>query len=287
MEELQTGLIQREQQIAQQMRNLAKIRGAIQRATKDFSAGKSRLQTLRTLATILTPSGEDDRTSAADDLSRAVEKEIAALEGSHEHNFLNDLRAAAETAGLPIRQVGDERTLGPFVFRLQPARKKAGLIFAKVPVGGDLPIDVNAIVNRAAELTRTLLAPPKASELPALATELEEAIRVACARQKAGSLVGDLRAELPAVYRELSWMRGAARAGRGKDEAYPLPRFVVELKSLVSSEFNLGRSRRFKLETAVIENTRNAKKSIFVPNQLEQGYGEGTFFQAVVLLAGV
>ena len=82
-------------------------------------------------------------------------------------------------------------------------------------------------------------------------------------------------------------MRGAARKGRGKDEAYPVARFVVELKSLVSSEFNLGRSRRFKLETAVIENTRNPKKSIFIPNQLDHGYGEGTFFQAIVLLAGV
>ena len=286
MEQLQPRLIQREQQIAQQMRNLAKVRGALRRATKDLNAGKSRLQTLRTLATVLTPSGEDERTSAADDLPRAVEREIAALEGSHEHNFLNDLRAAAETAGLPIRQIGEERTLGPFVLRLQPAREKAGLNFAKLPVGGDLPIEASAIVNRAAELTRTLLAPPKVSELPSLATELEEAIRVACARKKAGSLAGDLRAELPAVYRELSWMRGAARTGRGK-EAYSLARFVVELKSLVSSEFNLGRSRRFKLETAVIENTRNAKKSIFVPNQLEQGYGEGTYFQAIVLLAGI
>ncbi len=269
------------------MKNLAKIRGALLRATKDLDAGKSRIQTLRTLAAALTPASGNHGTPAADDLPRAVAEEIVALEGSQERNFLHELRAAAETAGLPIRQLGEERTLGPFVLRLQPAREKAGLNFAKLPVGGDLPIEAGAIVKRAEELIRTLLTPPKESELPAIATELEEAIRVACARQKAGSLVGELRAELPAVYRELTWMRGAARTSRGKDEAFPLARFVVELKSFVSSEFNLGRSRRIKLETAVIENTRNAKKSVFIPNQLEQGYGEGTYFQAIVLLAGI
>jgi hypothetical protein len=65
---------------------------------------------------------------------------------------------------------------------------------------------------------------------------------------------------------------------------YPLPRFVVELKTLVQSDYNARAERRLKLETAVIENTKNPRKSVFIPNDLSCGFGEGTYFQAIVLL---
>lgn len=65
---------------------------------------------------------------------------------------------------------------------------------------------------------------------------------------------------------------------------YPLARFVVELKTLVQSEQNMTASKRFRLETAVLENTRNSKKSVLIPTDLQRGYAGGTYFQALVLV---
>ena len=64
---------------------------------------------------------------------------------------------------------------------------------------------------------------------------------------------------------------------------YPLARFVVEIKTLVQSDENLASARRFRLEPAVIENTNNPNKSVFFPNDLSQGFGEGMYFQALIL----
>lgn len=111
-------------------------------------------------------------------------------------------------------------------------------------------------------------------------------MRVSLSRRNA-SLVGEIRAELPAVYRELFFIRHGDELLAGQHpEPYPLARFVVEVKTLVQSDFNSSRSRRFRLETAVIENTRNPKKSVFIPNDVNKGFGEGTYFQAIILTSG-
>ena len=65
-----------------------------------------------------------------------------------------------------------------------------------------------------------------------------------------------------------------------------MARFVVEIKTLVQSNENLAAARRFRLEPAVIENTKNPNKSVFFPNDLSQGFGEGMYFQALIMFAG-
>jgi seryl-tRNA synthetase len=76
---------------------------------------------------------------------------------------------------------------------------------------------------------------------------------------------------------------GDENLGGKRVAPYSIPRFVVETKTLVQSDLNSSRARRFRLETAVIENTKNPKKSVFIPNDLQKGYGEGTYFQAIIL----
>ncbi len=286
MSDLHTKLSAAEQELASQVKLLTKLRSAMHQAEKDLAAGKRPLQTLKKLAAELRETPAFEHKFSGSEILALVEQQIGVLAGTHERTLIADLRPAAEAAGLPFGKSGEDLTLGPFMLKLVPAHDTAKLEFSKIEVAGDIPLDASSIVAKAQELSSGLLSPPKQTDLGDIAEDLEEAIRVTIARKRNPSFVGDLRGELPAVYREMSWIRSGARKGREKSEAYPLTRFVVEVKSLISSEFNLERARRFKLETAVIENTGNAKRSIFVPSNLQQGWSEGTFFQAIVLLAG-
>ncbi len=285
MSDLHTKLSAAEQELTAQVKLLTKLRGALHQAEKDLAADKRPLQTLRKLAAELKETPDFQHKFSGAEITALIEQQIGVLVGTQERTLIADTRSAADAAGLPFVKRGDDLTLGPFLLKLVPAHDAAKLEFSKIEVTGDIPFDADLIVAKAQELSSGLLAPPKKNDLIDIAEELEEAIRVTIARKRNPSFVGDLRGELPAVYREMNWIRSGARKGREKAEVYPPARFVVEVKSLISSEFNLERARRFKLETAVIENAGNSKKSIFFPANLQQGWGEGTFFQAIVLLA--
>ena len=286
MSDLHTKLSAAEQELTAQVKLQTKLRGALHQAEKDLAAGKRPLQTLRKLAADLKETPDFEHKFSGAEIAALVEQQIGLLAGTQERTLIAEIRSAAEAAGLPFGKSGDDLTLGAFLLKLVPAHDAAKLEFSKIEVTGSIPLDASSIVASAQELSSGLLTPPKQSDLAEIAEELEEAIRVTMARKRNPSFVGELRAELPAIYREMCWIRSGARKGREKTDVYPLARFVVEVKSLISSEFNLERARRFKLETAVIENTGNSKKSIFFPTNLQQGWGEGTFFQAIVLLAG-
>jgi hypothetical protein len=174
-------------------------------------------------------------------------------------------------------------TIGPFQIGVDWKKGSASVQFAKIEVEKGLPLAPTDLLSRIDELTKRLLVPPSATSLPALAKEFEEAIRV-CLTRRGGSLLAELRAELPAVWRELRFIRqDDARPGVKHSDPYPIAKFIVEVKTLVQSDFNMSRPRRFRLETAVIENTKNPKKSVFIPNDLNKGFGEGTYFQAIIL----
>jgi len=284
--DLQTKLSAADQELAAQVKLLTKVRGALHQAEKHLTVGKRPLSALRRIAADLKGTSEIEIKFSAAEILALIEQQIDLLAGTEERSLISDIRSAAEAASLTVGKSGDDLTLGPFLLRLLPRQDIAKLEFAKVEVASDLVLDPTAIVTSAQDLSTELLTPPKESDLVDVAEEIEEAIRVTIARKRTPSFVGDFRGELPAVYREMCWIRSGARKGREKGDLYPLPRFVVEVKSLVSSKFNLERTRRFKLETAVIENTGNPRKSIFFPINLQQGWGEGTFFQAIVLLAG-
>src|SRR5436309_1334500 len=82
--------------------------------------------------------------------------------------------------------------------------------------------------------------------------------------------------ELLSVYREMFYFRQGrfTVTTRKSLKEYPVARFVVEIKTLLQSDENVAAARRFRLEPAVIENTKNPNKSVFFPNDLSQGFGE-------------
>ena len=201
-----------------------------------------------------------------------------------ERDFRDQIRVASEEAGVELGRAADRWTVGPFALNIDLAKETAELEFAKNLVATKLPIDAAQIVALAKELSDSLLA--ECGDGKQLADELAEATRVCVARQGKRTNQADLRAELPAVFREMTFIRQTklGTLTRARFQEYPLARFVVEVARVVQSELNAKAQRHFRLEPAVIENAGNRKKSVFFPKDLARGFGEGTYFQAIVLV---
>jgi hypothetical protein len=205
------------------------------------------------------------------------------LEGRFQKDFPIALRTAAEEARLSFRGSGGQITVGPFGVHVDYDKCTATLEYAKLEVAKDIPLDPSKLVTEVAMLGDAILAP--LSDPKNFALQLEESVRVVVARQRKSIATDELRAELPLVYREMLYLRQAwnSPTARRKFVEYPLARFVVEIKSLLQSEQNFESARRFRLEPAVIENTKNLNKAFYFPKDLADGYGEGMYFQAIVL----
>jgi hypothetical protein len=194
-----------------------------------------------------------------------------------------ELRIACQDTGKTLRPLPTGFAIGPFAVAIDNQRFVADLMYAKTSVVKGLPLNGAAIVQQVDKRIEELFGEiPQAEDL---AAQLGQAIKVAAVRQDGRLPEGSIRADLPRVYNEMILIRQgchpspSAKAG----QAYSLARFVVELVSLIRSELN-ERSQTFRLETAVLENTRNARKAIFVPNDPMIGYGEGTYYQALILM---
>ena len=202
----------------------------------------------------------------------------------YERAFVDELVAEARKANFPCGPVSDTYFLGPFRLTLDFGKEAGVLAYADQPVTPAISLDAAKLVAIAAELVNSLLTTP--TDIGKLASDFEEAIRVFLIRNKKPTDGRELRCPLPELHREMALLRqDRNRIATAKSfREYPLVRFVVELKTLVQSEQNLTAAKRFRLETAVIENTKNAKKSVFIPSDLQRGFGEGTYFQALVLV---
>lgn len=277
---------QAEQAIGDRISSLQKVRDRLGRARKQIESGKQVVLALESLADDLRQLPPEPPLPNLRELADHA-SEVARKYCEHgEREFLQAIKGIADAAGMSFGRAGDAITAGSFRIELDWKRGFASAHFAKLEVEKALPLVPKELVSRIEELSKLLLAPPPANSLAGLAKEFEEAIRV-CVTRRNGSTVGELRAELPAVYRELRFIRqDDERSGGRRPDYYPIARFIVELKTLVQSELNASRQRRFRLETAVIENTKNPKKSVFIPNDLSKGYSEGTYFQAIILTAG-
>lgn len=270
-----------EQLSAGHLASLKKLKDRLTRAKRELSEGRpvTRLTALLAdLRAVAVPVSADGSKLAAD-----FERHLRPLSEAYGTSFKNELRQRCESQNLPLRNLADAIAVGPFAVTIDPSKESAMLQYAKVPVARDLPLEADAIVKAVQAYASRLLEPPN---LATVAGQLEEAMRVAMARQKKTTTRNDQRVELPAAYREMCFIREGPQRDRGRaaaGEPYSLPRFVVELKTLVQSDANVKGDRRFRLETAVLENTKDPRKSVFVPNDLSVGYGEGTYYQAVVL----
>ncbi len=277
---------QAEKAVADRIKSLQKVRDRLSRARKQVDSGKQLVLAFESLADYLRALPAEPALPDMRELADRATEEARKHREHGEHSFLQEIRALAKSVGMNAGRTGDAMTIGPFQVEVDWKKALASLQFAKTVVERGLPLDPKALLSRIGELSESLLASPPPSSMSILAKDAEEAIRV-CVARRGGSLVGELRAELPAVYRELRFIRqGDEESGSKRSQPYSIARFIVEIKTLVQSEFNTSRTRRLRLETAVIENTKNPKKSVFIPNDLKKGHGEGTYFQAIILTGG-
>ena len=201
-----------------------------------------------------------------------------------EHDFREQIRVASKEAGVEIGRSADRWTVGPFLLNIDLAKETAELEYAKNPFATKLPVDAAQIMILAQELGESLLA--EGGDVKQLGDELAEATRVCVVRQGKRTNQANLRGELPAVFREMTFIRQARSdtLTRARFQEYPLARFVVEVARVVQSELNSKAQQHFRLEPAVLENAGNRKKSVFFPKDLARGFGEGTYYQAIVLV---
>ena len=203
---------------------------------------------------------------------------------AYERSFLDELKEEAKKIDVPFGIAAGTYFLGPFEVVLQFREETCVLKYAKQPVAPAITLDAAQLVAASVELSDLLIKPPV--EIEKLAKDFEEAIRVSLIRNKKATEGRELHCPLPELHREMTLLRqDRSRVATSTSfREYPLARFVVELKMLVQAESNLTAAKRFRLETAVIENTGNPKKSVFLPTDVLRGFGEGTYFQAAILV---
>jgi hypothetical protein len=223
-------------------------------------------------------------TPAVAQLIDLLDGQLRTLHRRFEEGFASHLRQGCESAKLDFKSLPDGFGVGPFFIATDAQKEVASFQYAKVTILKDVPLNVSAIVTQAAALKASLLDPPV--EVAQFRSQLHEAMRVAIARREVRLPVTQLRVELPVVFREIVFIRSPTRASSGRRSVgaeYSLSRFVIELKQLMQSDENLRSDQQFRLEPAVIENTKNPKKSVFIPRDTSCGFGEGSYFQAILL----
>jgi hypothetical protein len=224
---------------------------------------------------------KEPQTPSVADLIQHLEDRLQVLRQALGVRLAEDLRHACEAAGMNFKPLSrGDFGVGPFRVTANSAKEVASLGYAKVAVE-TVPLAPASIVDVATNLKASLIDEPV--DIAKVASQLEQAIRVALARQGKKS-ISEMRAELPAVFREMAFIKQLEPSTRRRTAVdYALPRFVVEIKSVLQSDQNLNADRQLRLETATLENANNPRRSIFVPNDLACGYGEGTFYQALLL----
>lgn len=222
--------------------------------------------------------------------SKGCANQIDALEVSADDyasdfsgRFREALSHKTSHSGIPFKPLSDNSFgVGPFEVRIDSASDSSLIRYAKVDVA-KVPLDPSAIVASVEEQQKVLFAPSKNEGT--LARDFLDAMKIALARADKRAVTLELRADLPSIFKAMELVRNdQILRGRGeKKHPYTIARFVVELKRLVQSDLNINGSQRFIPQPAVIENSRDPKKSIFVPNEIEIGFGEGMYIQALSL----
>jgi len=276
---LHEAVIAAEDQYSEAMTYTKKMRDRLRRAKKKLDTGIGIAAEIRKLITDLEKQSPPRSPRSPQDLAKALAAELSKFEGQHARSFVSELDAVGTKAGLAVKRLADCYAVGPFLLRLDFAKEKADLDYAKVTVEKGLPLSTEKIVARVADLKAALIDSPV--DVQAFRRDLEEALRVAHARNPKPPQPR-LRCELPAIFDELAFIR-RRRSRKKASHDYPMARFIVELKQFLSSSENLESANPIRPETAVIENTGKASKSVFVPKSLAAGFDEGTYMQAITM----
>jgi hypothetical protein len=270
---------------------LLKVGASVKKALSTLAAAKSKaakspwpIRDLRKFLLDLSPLQNPATEGTLARLAQKLNQRLNAADAEFQRAFLADLSREAELLQIPFGVAAGSHFLGPFELRIDYSKEAAELYYAKQPACEPQPVDAHKLSQTASTISATLLDPTR--DIPGLFSDFEQAHRVALVRERRPIDGRETRTILPELFRELQFIRqGQSRKGGSElISTYSLPRFVFELKSLVQSDSNMESSKRFRLETAVIENTNNAKKSVFIPADLKVGYGAGTYFQALILV---
>jgi hypothetical protein len=272
-----------ERQAAEYSGFLKKLKMRLSRARKALASRPAAAPLVAGLVTDLQGMKAEPGRPAIQQLIELLEGQLQALRRRFQDEFTSDLRRGCEGAKLDFKALPDGFGVGPFFVAIDDHKQVASLEYAKATIMKGVPLNVSAIVARARALKASLVDSPV--ELQKFRAELHEAMRVAAARRDARQLTLDLRVELPAVFREMGFIRLGAGSFRSKKSGgdYLVSRFVIELKQFIQSEQNLRSQQQVRLEPAVIENTKNPKKSLFIPRDISCGFGEGSYYQAIVI----
>jgi hypothetical protein len=206
--------------------------------------------------------------------AKALESCLLDSRANFNQEFARAMKDFATKAKIHFHFSEDSCQLGPFELKLDPDREKYRLCYGKSEVKKDLDLELNSILKTIYQQSKELF--ENRRDVRALANEFETAIKSSVGKST-GVLAGNLRAELPLLLKELQAVKG---------HAYSRPCFVIDTSVLIKSEENIDGllGREFRLETAVIDNSMNDRKSVFIPDRLEKGWGEGKYYQAINLI---
>lgn len=259
---------------------VSKLKGRLARAEKALQAKPAATLVVTSLLKDLRELPPEPERLDVPLLIRTLDQHLKKLRQRFTESFPAELRQACQAANLEFVTLPEGFGVGPFRLAINPEKELSRFEYAKVSIDGDILLNASAIVEHASALKAALF--DQKTDLGAFASHLQEAMRVVLARQNRPAKT-ELRVELPLAFHEMALIRRFSGTKKMGSIEYPLARFVIELKQLIQSDVNVRASRPFRLEPAVIENTRNPKKSVFIPQDLNRGYGEGTYYQAIVL----
>jgi hypothetical protein len=187
-------------------------------------------------------------TPAVAQLIDSLDGQLRTLHRRFQEGFPSDLRQGCESARIDFKSLPDGFGVGPFFVATDAQREVASFQYAKVTILKDVPLNVSAIVTQAGAIKANLLDPPV--DLAQFRSQLHEAMRVAVARREARHPVTEFRVELPAVFREMGFIRSPSSGSSRKRVAgaeYPLSRAP---RRCATPPASLGRSAVLRRRTA-------------------------------------
>ena len=208
---------------------------------------------------------------------------IPAIADASKKAFWLALDEEAKKSGLRFKRVGEKECLDVFEVTADAPKNVASLIYAKHVAASGIPMQPAAVVKQAKKLGDEIRSWVDSARPEELGKQFDEAMLVSLARGGKPMQGDQKRVALPVLFREMQLVvqdRAKPLTAETVQE-YTMPQFVVDLRTLVTSEWNTNSKRRFDLEPAVIENAGNIAKAVFLPEAVDAGYGEGKWWQAL------
>ena len=232
-------------------KSLDKARTCLKTGQRKLTKGGTKpLKALRELITNIQKLGTGPREPDLGALTDRLSKHVQQISAQAERMFHAGLRTAAAEAGVEVGRCGDRLSIGPFALLINMENESASIEYAKLAVETGLPLDPQSLVASIATHAASLLNKP--DDLPGLSAEVQEAIRVTLARQTRSITSAELRAELPSVFREMTFIRQSRRSRwkEGGDHLVPstvrcrdCPSRQVRFQYLVATASSFGNSR--------------------------------------------